>query len=79
MRLGTAVGETLKNLRVERGLTLRKASANNYVSIGHLSEIERDLKEPSFSTLESIARGLDMTTAELILEIYQYLEENRDD
>lgn len=76
VKLRHAVGDTLRTLRMERGLTLRQASGKNHVALGYLCEIERGQKEPSLSTLDSIANGMEMSTADLILEIYKYLEEN---
>ena len=76
MRLRHAVGDTVRNLRLERGLTLRDVSASQHISIGHLSDIERGASEPSSLILEAIALGLEMTTAQLLKEIYEYLEDN---
>lgn len=75
MRLKTAIGGTLRDLRERKHLTMRDLSDKSFVSLGHLSEVERGVKSASPEMLESIARGLDLTTAELIHEIYNYLEE----
>ena len=73
MELKTAVGDTIRRLRQEQSLPLRKLSP--YISIGHLSEIERGEKEPSSKMMEVIAVGLNVSTAELLREIAEYLEE----
>jgi transcriptional regulator with XRE-family HTH domain len=74
MDLKYAVGDTIRKLRQEQNLTLRKVSP--YVSIGHLSDIELGNKEPSSKMLEAIAEGLNISTAELFREIAEYLEEH---
>ena len=76
MRLRYAVGDTIRTLRKERGLTLRDVSSSQHIALGYLSEIERGAKEPSSFMLESIAVALELTTAELLKEIYEYLEGN---
>ena len=75
MKLQYAIGGAIKELRHERNLTLRKLSTKAFVSIGHLSDIEHGAKAASSNTLEAIAVGLDLTTAQLLKEIYEYLEE----
>ena len=72
MQLQEAIGGTIRQLRKERKLSLRQLTP--YVSIGHLSDIERGNKEASTHILELIAEGLNLSTSQLLLEIYNYLE-----
>jgi transcriptional regulator with XRE-family HTH domain len=72
MELKYAVGDTIRRLRHEQNISLRRMTP--YVSIGHLSDIERGNKEPSSAILEAIAVGLGVSTAELFREIAEYLE-----
>ncbi len=53
-----AMGETLRTLRLEAGMTLREVSVASMVSLGYLSEIERGCKEASSEVLFSITRAL---------------------
>lgn len=53
------LGEVLRNLRQNRGLTLRDVSAKARVSLGYLSEVERGQKEASSELLASICYALD--------------------
>lgn len=76
MKLQTAIGATVRELRQEQNLTLRQLSTRSFIALGFLSEIETGKKDASTGTLESIARGLDLTTVQLIKEIYDYLEEH---
>jgi predicted DNA-binding ribbon-helix-helix protein len=43
------------------------------VSLTFLHEVETGKKNASNDILEAIAKGLDVTTAQLIKEIYEYL------
>lgn len=75
MRLEYAIGDTLRDLRMERGLTLRQVSSKSNVAIGYLSEVERGAKSASGSILEAICVGLDITMTDLVGEIYEYLKD----
>ncbi|MCS5497883.1 cupin domain-containing protein [Cnuibacter physcomitrellae] len=55
-----SVGSQVKNLRKERGLTLAALSETTGLSPAIVSQIERGLANPSFSTLVQIAHGLDI-------------------
>lgn len=75
MELQYAIGGTIRELRQKRELTLRDVSSRAFVALGFLSQIERGIKNPSPEILEAIAVALEITTTQLIKEIYQYLEE----
>jgi transcriptional regulator with XRE-family HTH domain len=75
MRLQQAVGLTVRDLRLSRNLTLRRLSSSSHVSLTFLHEIETGKKNASNEILEAIAKGLDVTTVELVGEIYEYLKE----
>lgn len=53
-----SVGSHVKALRKDRGLTLAALSEKSGVSSAIVSQIERGLANPSFSTLVQIAHGL---------------------
>ena len=65
----SAIGETLRAERTERGLTLRQVAEGAHVSVSYLAEIERAEKDPSSRVLENIARSLDMEVSELLIRI----------
>lgn len=69
MRLKNAIGETLRELRQDKRLSLRELSSMSFVSIGHLSEIERSIKLATPDVLECLAFGLEMPTWELLMEV----------
>jgi transcriptional regulator with XRE-family HTH domain len=76
MKLNNAVGSTIRNLRQEKNMTLRNLADKSHVALGYLSEVERGHKDASNQILESIASGLELTTIELVGELYEYLKEN---
>lgn len=63
-----ALGEVIREQRLALGLTMREVSSNGYVSLGHLSDVERGVKEPSSDIIDSIANGLGIETYELIIK-----------
>lgn len=63
------MGETLRELRMAAGMTLREVSMASMVSLGYLSEIERGHKEASSEVLFSIASALDVSLSDLMISI----------
>lgn len=61
-----ALGETLRQVRQERGLTLRWVSGQAQLSLGYLSEIERGQKEVSSEILEAIADSLGLPLSAIL-------------
>ena len=47
------LGEQVRNIRKKRGITLKELAEKTGLSIGYISQIERDLTDPSLSTLRS--------------------------
>lgn len=70
----SAIGDTLRAERTEKGLTLKQVAEGAHVSVSYLAEIERGEKDPSSRVLESIARGLDVELSELLVRIATVLE-----
>lgn len=57
----TILGERIRSLRKRRGLTLSDLADACSLSIGYISQIERNLAYPSIPALVSIAKCLDVT------------------
>ena len=68
MNFRQALGEVIREQRLAKELTLRTVSSNGYVSLGHLSEVERGENEVSSDCLEAIANGLGVNSYELIIK-----------
>ena len=52
------IGAKLRGLRQRQARTLAEVSALTGISVGHLSQLERDLVSPSIKTLHDISRAL---------------------
>lgn len=68
MKFYKALGEVIREERHARGLTLRDVSTTGYVSLGHLSDVERGHKEGSSSFLDGVSKAMGIETYELILK-----------
>lgn len=75
IRLNLALGDTIRRLRMEQGKTLRELGKASHVSLGHLSDVERGVKQASLEIIEDVANGLNLSAAGLLREVYEYLEE----
>jgi transcriptional regulator with XRE-family HTH domain len=63
---GMQIGERLKSLRKERGLTLQQIADATNLSIGFLSNVERDVSSPTISALLSICIVLAVDLSSLL-------------
>ncbi|SHE97286.1 helix-turn-helix domain-containing protein [Clostridium fallax] len=57
-----SLGERIKNFRKKKGLTIKDLSEKTNLSIGFISNLERDLSSPTIHNLENIcdALGIDL-------------------
>ncbi|WP_176461691.1 helix-turn-helix domain-containing protein [Anaeromicrobium sediminis] len=60
------VGGRIKYIRKERGLTLQQLSESSGLSIGYLSNLERDINSPTLDHLQRICEVLDINIIELL-------------
>ncbi|GAA4381594.1 helix-turn-helix transcriptional regulator [Nocardioides caricicola] len=63
------LGDVLRDLRMQRGMTLRELSADARVSLGYISEIERGQKEASSELLASLCAALDVPLSEVLRDV----------
>ncbi|MDI6911137.1 helix-turn-helix transcriptional regulator [Nocardioides sp.] len=63
------LGDVLRDLRMQRGMTLREVSAEARVSLGYISEIERGQKEASSELLASLCAALDVPLSDVLREV----------
>lgn len=57
------LGERLKYIRVDRGLSQKELAEISKVSQSTIAQIESSKKDPSINTLESIANALELEVA----------------
>ncbi len=55
-----SIGERIRTLRTEQGMTLAEVGEKTSLSVSYLSQIERDKTTPSLSTLTVIAKTLNV-------------------
>ena len=60
-------GRRIREMRKRRGLTLKEVAEATGYTIGHISQIERDLKSPSLVALRKIAACLKCSEVWLIM------------
>ena len=48
------IGRKIKQLRIQKGLTLEELASRSELTKGFLSQLERDLTSPSMATLNDI-------------------------
>ena len=61
-------GSRIREMRKKRGLTLKEVAEATGYTIGHISQIERDLKSPSLVALRKIAACLNCSEVWLIMD-----------
>ena len=59
-------GSRIREMRKRRGLTLKEVAEATGYTIGHISQIERDLKSPSLVALRKIAAELNKSECTII-------------
>ncbi len=63
------IGDVLRDVRQEKGATLREIASRASVALGYLSEVERGQKEASSEVLGAIAEALDSSLSEILHEV----------
>ncbi len=62
------IGSRIRNRRQELGLSLRELAERARLTVGFLSQIERDLVSPSLNSLQRIAQALDVPLFHLLTD-----------
>jgi len=63
------IGDVLRDLRLQRGRTLRQVAGRASVALGYLSEVERGQKEASSEILAAVAEALDVPISSIMREV----------
>lgn len=58
------IGQKIKRLRIQKGLTLEELASRSELTKGFLSQLERDLTSPSIATLNDIIEALGSSLSE---------------
>ncbi len=59
-------GKNLKQIRLSKGFTQEELSYSSDVSLAQITRLERGVVNPTLCTLKCLAKGLDITTSELL-------------
>ena len=63
------IGERLRELRIQRGLTQEELADRCELSKGFISQVERELASPSIATLKDMLESLETS-------VRQYIEQS---
>ena len=74
----TIIGQTIRILRKEKGLSQDVLSGLAGIARTHLTMIENGSKQANFETIWRIALALDMRPSELVRKIEQSLEKSKE-
>ena len=62
------IGSLIKELRLNRGMTLKELGQKANLSVSYLSTLERGLCSASIITLQNISRALEVDSSTLIMD-----------
>ena len=62
------IGHKIKQLRIQKGLTLEELASRSELTKGFLSQMERNLTSPSIATLNDIVEALGSSLSEFFRE-----------
>ncbi len=63
------IGDVLRDVRLQKAMTLRQVAGRASVALGYLSEVERGQKEASSEILASVAEALDTPISSIMREV----------
>ena len=82
------IGQKIKQLRIQKGLTLEELASRSELTKGFLSQVERNLTTPSIGTLEDILEALGSNLSEffheeeekqIVFGVQDFFEDEQDD
>lgn len=69
MKQWNSMGEWLRGLRRRRGLKLKEVGWETGLSVSYLSDLERDVVDPSLKTIKKLAEFYHLKLSEFFREI----------
>lgn len=63
------IGEKTKLLRLSKNMTIKKLATKTGLSVGFISNVERDVNSPTISSLQKICQALDTDIADFFTNI----------
>ncbi len=68
------IGDVLRDLRQQKGFTLRQVASRASVALGYLSEVERGQKEASSEILSAVAYALGVPISQIMHMVAERFE-----
>ena len=62
-------GNSIRKLRLKKGLTQRALAERSDLDVTYISGIERGVRNPSLKSLESVAKGLGCSISETCMDL----------
>ena len=72
-----SIGKRIRHYRKRRGYTQEQLGLSINTSGAYISNIERGVKKPSLDNLVSIAETLDITVNDMIMPMYDELDQKK--
>ena len=69
LTLAQAAGQAIRNLRHEHSMTLRDLAEATYIALGHISDVERGVKNMFLDSYADVAKVFGLTNEEFFDEI----------
>lgn len=69
------IGNVLKLIRKDRGLSQEEIAGRTGLDRTYISMLERNIKQPSITTIFLLAEALDIKPSELVIEIEKEYKE----
>lgn len=73
---GKAVGQRIKEIREEKGITQEKLAEMVNLSPAHISVIERGIKSPNLDSFVAIANALEISADTLLIDVVENATES---
>lgn len=73
---GKAVGQRIKEIREEKGITQEKLAEMVNLSPAHISVIERGIKSPNLDSFVAIANALEISADTLLVDVVENATES---
>jgi transcriptional regulator with XRE-family HTH domain len=68
------LGEVVREVRTLQGMTLSEVASRGFLSITHLSDLERGATNASFDVLEGVAIGLQIPLSDILRKVADLVE-----
>ncbi len=79
MKPEVAFGNTLRRLRLEKGISQEKLALMSDLDRTYISLLERGLRQPSLKTILRLSKTLEISGAQMLMTLERLIDENPTD